>query len=84
VGNAPTTARRSPGRSNLDGDTSFEIENYYLPVEALVGALREAGLRDVSVHPLTLAPDPAAGDDADYWAQFLDWPPAIMIDGVKA
>jgi len=68
---------------NLDDETSFEIENYYLPVEALVGALREAGFRDVSVHPLTLAPDPAAGDEGDYWAEILACPPAIMIDGVK-
>ena len=68
---------------NLDDETSFEIENYYLPVEALVGALREAGFRDVSVHPLTLAPDPTAGDEGDYWAEILACPPAIMIDGVK-
>jgi SAM-dependent methyltransferase len=69
---------------HLDDETSFEIENYYLPVEALVGALREAGFRDVSVHPLALAPDPAAGDEGDYWADFVACPPAIMIDGIKA
>jgi SAM-dependent methyltransferase len=69
---------------HLDERTSFDIENYYLPVDALVAALREAGLRDVAVHALTLAPDPAGGDDRAYWDELLRYPPAIMIDGVKA
>ncbi len=69
---------------HLDEGTSFEIENYYLPIEAIQGALRNAGFRDIAVHPLTLAPDPAARDEGDYWAEFLAYPPAIMIDGIKA
>jgi len=69
---------------HLDEHTSFEIENYYLPVEVLVSSLRDAGMRDVRVHALTLAPDPRAGDEDGYWSEFLRYPPAIMLDGVKA
>jgi toxoflavin synthase len=68
---------------HLDDGTSFEIENYYLPVEALESSLRDAGFRDVAVHRLTVAPDPSAGAEGDFWADMLEYPPAIMIDGVK-
>jgi SAM-dependent methyltransferase len=68
---------------HLDDETSFAIENYYLPVEALVSSLADAGMRNVAVHSLTLGPDPAAGDEGEYWAEILEYPPAIMIDGIK-
>lgn len=68
---------------HLDDRTSFEIENYYLPLEVLIASLRDAGMRDVTAHPLTLGPDPQAGDEGDYWDEMLRCPPAIMIDGVK-
>lgn len=64
-------------------DSSFEIENYYMPIEANESALHDAGFRDVAFHTLTLAPEPLAGDEGDYWADILKCPPAIMIDGVK-
>ena len=65
-------------------DSSFEIENYYLPITAHESALHDAGFRDVAFHHLTLAPDLQAGDEGDYWADLLKDPPAIMIDGIKA
>lgn len=65
-------------------DSVFEIENYYLPISAHESALRDAGFRDVAFHVLTLAPDPRAGDEGDYWEDILRNPPAIMIDGIKA
>ncbi len=65
-------------------DSSFEIENYYLPLTAHESALHDAGFRDVAFHHLTLAPDLEAGDEGDYWADLLKDPPAIMIDGIKA
>ena len=64
-------------------DTSPEFENYYLPVEAHESALRDAGFRDVAFHKVTLAPDPQAGDEGDYWDHFLQHPFMIMIDGIK-
>lgn len=64
-------------------DSSFEIENYYMPITAHESALRDAGFSDITFHQLTLAPDPQAGDEGDYWTDFLKYPPAIMIDGVK-
>jgi ubiquinone/menaquinone biosynthesis C-methylase UbiE len=68
---------------NLD-DSSFEIENYYLPIESFESALRDAGFRDVAFHKLTLEPSPQGVDEGDYWQDMLDYPPAIMIDGIKA
>lgn len=65
-------------------DSSFEIENYYMPIEAHESALHDAGFRDVACHTLALAPNPHAADEGQYWADMLTYPPAIMIDGVKA
>lgn len=68
---------------HLDDGTSVEIENYYLPTEALVSSLRAAGMRDIAVHALSLASAADAGDEGDYWDEILRYPPAIMIDGFK-
>ena len=65
------------------GDSSLEIENYYLPVSAYESAFGAAGFRDFKVHPLELAPDAQAGDDSRYWSDFLEHPIAIVIDCVK-
>ena len=63
-------------------DSSFEIENYYLPIDAYESALLQAGFRDVAFHQLELAPDAASPGQADYWTEMLKHPPAIMIDAV--
>ena len=65
-------------------DSTFEIENYYLPIPVHESAFHAAGFRDVAFHNLTLAPDPEAGEEGDYWEDMLSYPPAIMMDGIKA
>ena len=65
-------------------DSSFDIENYYLPMSAYESAFEEAGFRRFTVHPLELSSDPQAGDDRPFWKDFLSFPPAILIDCVKA
>ncbi len=79
-----TRLRREPivWRILLD-DASLEIENYYLPISAYESAFRDAGFRDFAVHGLELAPDAEAGDDRAFWADMLNYPPAIMIECVK-
>lgn len=64
-------------------DSSFEIENYYLPMAAHESAFHEAGFRNVSVHLPTLAPHPQGADEGDNWAEMLTYPPMILIEGVK-
>jgi toxoflavin synthase len=64
-------------------DSSIEIENYYMSIVAHESALHNAEFREVAFHHLTLAPDPQAGEEGDYWEDFLTYPPAIMIDGIK-
>lgn len=64
-------------------NSSFEIENYYLPVDAHESALNEAGFRDVTFHPLSLSPEVAASERG-YWSDILDHPPATMIEAIKA
>ncbi|MBX3413541.1 MAG: class I SAM-dependent methyltransferase [Pirellulales bacterium] len=63
-------------------DTSFGIENYYLPLEAYEAAFLEAGFREVKFHTPTLSP--AASEGSDYWTDFLERPPAILLDCVRA
>jgi len=63
---------------------SFDIENYYLPLSVYESAFRDAGFREFSVHPLELSPDPQAGDDRPFWDDFLNYPPAILIECVKS
>jgi SAM-dependent methyltransferase len=64
-------------------DDRLDIENYYLPVDAYTSALRDAGFRDVAVHLPELSPSPEPGDDAPFWAELIEHPIAIVIDGVK-
>jgi len=64
-------------------DSSLVIENYYLPIEAYESALGEAGFRDVVVHTPELAPAQDAGDEGDYWDDYLTHPPAIVIECVR-
>lgn len=66
------------------GDSSMEIENYYLPISAYESAFLEAGFRDFAVRPLELEPNPQGTDDRAYWADFLKNPIAILIECVKA
>ncbi len=65
-------------------DAALVIDNYYLPIEAYERALQDAGFRDVVVHMPELSPAPAAGDEGDYWDDYLIHPPAIIIECVRA
>lgn len=65
----------------LKDSSLIEVDNYYLPKEAYVSALEDAGFCDVVIHPLSLSPE--AASEADYWAEMLNKPPAIMIEANK-
>ncbi|WP_437206842.1 class I SAM-dependent methyltransferase [Planctomicrobium sp. SH664] len=66
------------------GDSTLEIENYYLPISAYEKAFRAAGFRSCSVLLPELSPPPDGIDDSSHWADFLRHPPAILFDCVKA
>ncbi|MCH9668429.1 MAG: class I SAM-dependent methyltransferase [Actinomycetia bacterium] len=60
------------------------IENYYLPFEAYESALREAGFRDFVVHMPELSAAPEACDEGDYWDDYLNYPPAVIIECIRS
>jgi ubiquinone/menaquinone biosynthesis C-methylase UbiE len=64
-------------------DSSFDIENYYLDVAAHEGALRSAGFQEVHWHPPRLSDKGEAASGRDYWLDFLNHPPIILIECVK-
>ncbi len=64
-------------------DATLEIENYYLPVSAYEEAFREAGFGEFQVHLPELAPNPQGEDDSAYWADIMEYPPAILIACVR-
>lgn len=66
------------------GDASLVIENYYLPIDAYESALHEAGFREFVVHLPELSPAPEAADEGDFWDDYLNYPPAIVIECVRA
>lgn len=65
------------------GDSTLDIQNYYLPVEAYQTALQSAGFRDFTVHTPELAPEAEAALGREFWKDFLEYPIAILIDCVK-
>ena len=67
---------------HLEGQ-SIVIDNYFMPTEAHVSALREAGFREVAFHNMVLSPNPQGIDDGAYWDYWLTHPFFIMIDGIK-
>jgi len=64
-------------------DSSFEIENYYLPMEAYETAFIEAGFHDFEVHVPEVSPHPQGVDDGTFWSDYLAHPPAVLIECVK-
>ncbi|MBX7434605.1 class I SAM-dependent methyltransferase [Mycobacterium sp. Y57] len=62
------------------GDSGLVIENYYLPIEAYESALHDAGFTDFRVHLPTVAPPPDGVDEGDFWDDYLQYPPAIVIE----
>lgn len=59
------------------------IENYYLPIAAYEAALRQAGFHDFVVHVPELAAAPQGEDEGDFWDDYLNYPPAIVIECVR-
>lgn len=64
-------------------DSSLDIENYYLPLDAYEAAFRDAGFKDFAVHDMELSPAPQGHDDRDYWLDFFNYPVAILIDCIR-
>jgi SAM-dependent methyltransferase len=64
-------------------DSSFEIENYYLPIEAYESAFIEAGFRDFAIHLPEVSPNPYGVNDDQFWSDYLTHPPAVLIDCVR-
>ena len=65
------------------GDDSLVIQNYYLPIEAYEEALRDAGFRNVEIHMPELS-WPESADEGGYWNDYLNYPPAIVIECVRS
>ncbi len=65
------------------GDTKFEIQNYYLPIEAYQEAFESAGFGDFRMHQPTLAPEAEAELGREFWSDFLEYPAAVLMDCVK-
>lgn len=59
-------------------DTDLLIENYYLPLDAYVTALDDAGFRNVTVHQPSLSP--TAEDEQGYWDDFMKYPLFVLIE----
>ena len=64
-------------------DSTLEIENYYLPLEAYAAAFRDAGFRDFAVHYPEVSPNPQGNDDSAHWRNFLEHPILVCMDCVK-
>ncbi|WP_309382267.1 class I SAM-dependent methyltransferase [Cerasicoccus frondis] len=68
--------------SMTTGSVKCVVDNYYLPKESYREALLKAGFSEVRYHGLQLSP--TAADEAGYWDQFIQNPPAFMIEAIKA
>jgi len=67
-------------------DAILEVENYYLPISAYEEAFQKAGFKDFAIYQSELSPDPRAtqGYEENYWQDFLNYPPGILMDCIKA
>ena len=65
------------------GDSSFEIENYYLNAEVHEEAFRQAGFREVHWHEPSVSPEGFSSFEPGFWSDFLDHPPIALIECVK-
>ncbi|MDK2741953.1 MAG: class I SAM-dependent methyltransferase [Nitrospira sp. BO4] len=64
-------------------DSSIQIENYYLPLEAYESAFTAAGFQDFKVHLPEVSPHPQGMEDGAFWNDYLAHPPAVLIECVK-
>jgi len=63
-------------------DGPFNIENYFLDVQAHNSALHDAGFREVRWHQPMLSPEGANSADPGHWATFLEHSPIAFIECV--
>jgi ubiquinone/menaquinone biosynthesis C-methylase UbiE len=61
-------------------DGPFEIENYFLSVQAHEEALRTAGFKEIRWHQPLLSPEGEAAYGRDFWADFINHPPVTFIE----
>jgi toxoflavin synthase len=64
----------------LDGET-FHVENYHLDAATYEWALQAAGLSNVQWQTMKLSP--AEHPNRDYWADFFEDPPVILLQCSK-
>lgn len=64
-------------------DSSLDIENYYLPLSAYESAFLDAGFSEFRVHKPELSPSPEAGDDSEFWADLVKYPPGILMECIR-
>jgi toxoflavin synthase len=62
-------------------DSTLEIENYYMPIEAYEAAFTQTGFEDFAVHmpEVSITPD----DEPHFWDDFLTHPSFLLLDCVK-
>jgi ubiquinone/menaquinone biosynthesis C-methylase UbiE len=64
-------------------ESTFGIQNYFLPIDAYEAAFLEAGFRDVRFHRLSLSSEGELADGREHWEHLLRYPPAILIDCIR-
>jgi ubiquinone/menaquinone biosynthesis C-methylase UbiE len=64
-------------------DGSFEIENYHLNETIHESAFRSAGFREVRWHEPRLSTQGETDFGRDFWVDFLDHPPIVLIECLK-
>lgn len=67
--------------SLLLGDSTLEIENYYMPIGAYESALTQTGFRDFAVRMPEVPSGP--DDEPGYWDEFLRYPSFVLLDCIK-
>ncbi len=73
----------APIEITLDlGDSTIDLLDYYLPIDAYESAFRRAGFRDFTIHMPEL--EPSAEDEGDYWDDLLAFPTFVLMDCAKA
>ena len=64
--------------------SSTSVENYFLSTATHDEVLAEAGFIDVRWHAVSLQPVADERFERGYWQAFLDRPPIILLECVKA
>jgi len=65
-------------------DSTLQIENYYLPIEAYASELQSAGFTDFASYPPLLPPAFDSDFEPGFWDDFSDCPTFVLFDCVKA